>query len=163
MAKKSTSKEIAISKLDKNITKAEIKSQAAIIKQSILDGYIDPVETLVIAKKMQEFGKTVEGEIKGIANEKAQIGKNETLSIFNANVIRKMVKTEYDFGNCGDPFWNRVNSEIENLKKQLKAREDFLKTIQKPMMIADEFTEGEEVTLNPPIKYQTEGLSITIK
>lgn len=67
---------------------------------------------------------------------------------------------KHDYSHCGDPIWNKLNSEIEKLKVRLKERESFLKGLKAKtdlMNVVDPYTGEiyENVELYPPIKTST--------
>jgi hypothetical protein len=66
---------------------------------------------------------------------------------------------KFDFSTCGDPVWNHLNQQLEEIKLQIKERESFLKGIKsmtKMDIINPKTAElHENVELYPPIKSST--------
>ena len=67
----------------------------------------------------------------------------------------KEMGVKYDYSNCNHPRLNEVVSQIEKLDKERKEIEKFLQSVKASMAIADESTEGEMITIYPPIKKST--------
>lgn len=145
-------------------TKAQIKTFAEKMIESVLDGYTDPLKVKVQLSAMK---KTIE-EIEDNEDFKACIlsaaekyHKLELANMHNAKIEIKEVATKYDYLACGMPEYELVCSEIEELNKRKKALETRLKTITKEEDFACPIT-GEIVKLIPPSKKSTTSVVITI-
>jgi len=70
---------------------------------------------------------------------------------------------KYDFSECNHPRLTEIVKAIDKLNEERKEIEAFLKTVKKSMVIADESTGGEEVTIYPPSKKSTTTPVFTFK
>ena len=70
---------------------------------------------------------------------------------------------KYDYSNCNHPRLNDIYNQIEALDKERKEIEKFLQSIKASMVIADESTEGEMITIYPPVKKSTTTPVFTFK
>jgi len=94
-------------------------------------------------------------EFKDMAvNEAAKYGKVAEIKGHKIEVAELGVK--YDFSECGDSKLKEIESEINRLTEQKKARENWLKTLKETMPNED----GEPC--NPPAKTSTTGIKITL-
>lgn len=126
--------------------RSDLSEMASMMIEAVDDGFADPLDTLIIAKKgMYVFDAIVKG-MKGKAN--IDGGK---VSKHNVDVRTQDVGVRYDFTGCGDVVWNELDQQIAELKEKQKVREDFLKGLKgETKYFLDEDT-GEEQTFNPPI------------
>ena len=147
--------------LIRNITKEDIISRAQAIEESVQEGYLDPLDTLIQAKKMQELGKSIEAKIRPIAEDKVRLAKGEIYSRYGVSVSQKVNGARTDYSACQDPVWQSINEDMEKLKAELKEREKFLSGISKPTEIV--LNEAEVYTIYPPVKSGKIGLSLEIK
>lgn len=141
------------------LNKSEIKERSNEIKQRVLDGELNPLDVLIMAKKGIESFKQLETDIRPIAEEESY-GKGYVKH--GVSVEEKMNGVKYDFSNCGDKEWEEINAEFEAIKLRKEKRETFLKTLTKPLELVDTDT-GETYTIHPPIKSGKIGLTLTIK
>lgn len=139
-----------------NLNKEWIGKMVKQATTSVLDGWSDPIQMLVTAKKIQEIGKQLETEIRPIAESKQNVGKSG-VTVYGCEITESMNGVKYDFSACNDSEWNTLNAEMTTIKNKMTEREKFLKTLTKP--IADAET-GE--VINPPIKTGKLGLNIKL-
>lgn len=130
------------------------------------NGTIDSLDAYLLAKSMENTIKMVLEGIKDMSLTEAfkySSVSQKTFTHRGCDITIKETGVKYDYENCGDVVWQQLNAEMTALKERIKEREAFLKTIKSPVTIASEQTEGELVTINPPVKSSTTGLSVTIK
>lgn len=75
----------------------------------------------------------------------------------------KEMGVKYDYSNCNHPRLNDIYKKIEALETERKEIEKFLQSIKASMAIADESTDGEVVTIYPPVKKSTTTPVFTFK
>jgi hypothetical protein len=81
----------------------------------------------------------------------------------NAEFSIKEVGTVYDFSKCEDQMLNYLLQLQEDIKKQVDARKDMLKTVPTSgMVITDEET-GETFKVYPPAKSSTTSVAVTLR
>ena len=150
-------KELDFKLLDKEL----IKIKASDIKFQVLEGNIDALEALVIAKKIQQYGDELEAQIRPIAEDKSTIGKGQVYSRFSVDVCEKVVGSKTDYSYCNDPQWESLQQTLSEIKAEIKQRETFLNAITEETTIVTK--DGEIITINPPIKSGRIGLALTLK
>lgn len=174
-------------KVDSPITK--VKDLVPIIQDRILNGEIDAAKTGVILKK---FAKLYEELFKGDAGEtvkdviyeetiRYKEGKKATFELMGAKITDGVVRTWYDYEQCGDPLWNELNRLENVLKKLKKEREEELKVTMptdsqlelgignKSILVPYELKiqkrniePNKVVQIIPPVKRQTYGLKYSV-
>jgi hypothetical protein len=144
-----------------SLNKEAIVSQSLLIRDNINDGYLDALEVLISAKKMQELGKQLEEVSRPIAEDKTRLQKGEVYKTQSVEVVEKTIGSKTDYSNCNDEVWEKLQQDFSDLKEAIKQRENFLSAITTQTTIVT--NDGEIVTLNPPIKSGRIGLSLTIK
>lgn len=145
-----------------NYNKKEIAENVSKIVTLVTDGHEDELNTLIFAKKGVEFFSQLEKAIRPIAEEKIRIGRSETYSKYNVDVVVADTGVKYDYSACGDPVWQRLKEQAEAAAKALKEREDMLKTIKSQQTMVDDES-GEVFTINPPVRSAKTGLKLTLK
>ncbi len=144
-----------------SLNKEAIISQSLLVRDNINDGYLDALEVLISAKKMQELGKQLEEVSRPIAEDKTRLQKGEVYKTQSVEVVEKTIGSRTDYSNCNDEVWEKLQQDLSDLKEAIKQRENFLSAITTQTTIVT--NDGEIVTLNPPIKSGRIGLSLTIK
>lgn len=147
------------------VSKQGAAQTAANFYQKIMDGEVNAVDIV-------EAFKYVEDTYKALKSCTDDMGKNGFSSLVrdeiqkNADDGKKYSSkngtvftlaetgTTYDYSACNDTVWNDFQHKLSDLKDQIKDREDYLKTIKKPVKVLDEST-GEVVELLPCIKTST--------
>lgn len=144
----------------RNAAKQDLQDAAVHVYNSIVDGYLDPRETLVLSKKIQEFGKNIEALTRPIAEGVTVPVQKGGEIILGASVIEKAAPSKYDFSVCGDSTYDELIKEKERIDELIKKRETFLKTI--PDEGVADTTSGE--VINPPsITHGKQTLAVTLK
>jgi hypothetical protein len=144
-----------------SLNKEAIVSQSLLVRDNINDGYLDALEVLISAKKMQELGKQLEEISRPIAEDKTRLQKGEVYKTQSVEIIEKTIGSKTDYSNCNDEVWEKLQQDLSDLKEAIKQRENFLNALTAETTIVTSY--GEIVTLNPPIKSGRIGLSLTIK
>ena len=136
--------------------KALRDNKVKLMVQTVQDGYLDATDTFIYSKKGLDYFTLLEKNLRPIVEGKG-IPKGG-IQRFDAEIIEKKSPNAYDFGVCGDSEYNQMIEELDALKRKVKDKESFLKTLQKPMATLD----GE--ILNPPtILYGKLGCAVTLK
>lgn len=156
-------------------TKEQRKTFCEDIVQRLRDEEADPLKIHLQIKAMEEI-------IKSITDRSEKTNKNFTLAIdyqrmlldaaekhgkkfqlFNAEFSVKEVGTVYDWSQCADPELSEMLQQSDILKEKIKAKQDFLKTVQQSgLSILIEST-GEMITVYPPSKSSTTSVAVSLK
>ena len=146
-------------------TKQEQRQLAEALAQKVANGDVSPISAYV---QMKSLGNVIDSflknkEVKDLAiAEIEKYGKGETPSFRGATLRTGETCARYDFTVCGDPVWDELNAQLEQIKGQISVREKYLKNIQAPKAEIDEAT-GEVYTLYPPARQSTTSVIVTYK
>lgn len=144
-----------------HLTKASSEGNAEVIADLVKSGHYNALE---VATRIKWMIATLEQANKLIQPDCVdEIEKhNGKATINGAEVIKKEVGTKYDYSNCNDANWNALNELMVRTKERMSEREKFLKTITKPLTIADDET-GEMIQLLSPIKTSSTSIQVSFK
>lgn len=92
-----------------------------------------------------------------------QMGGAKSTVYHNARFEIKEVGTQYDFTNCGDPEYIKLQAEFEKAKKALGDRGDFLKKAPVAGFESLDKGSGELITIYPPSKSSTTSVAVSLK
>lgn len=144
------------------VTRTGQKELGDIMKKSLVEGETNPIEAVVKAKSLYEVLSLFlkDDDVKElVVNECSKYGKGETPSFAGAKVQVKETGVKWDYTDCGDPVYDSLVLQMEELKQRMKEREAYLKTITARKTEVDEDT-GEIYTVLPPVR--TAGISYSI-
>lgn len=138
---------------------------ATTIIESVAEGNESALTVQAKIKFIQDTLKDASDGIKPmVVEELEKYDKREEISVLNGyRVELKEMGVKYDFSECNHPRLNEIVKAIDKLNEERKEIEVFLKTIKKSMVIADESTGCEEVTIYPPSKKSTTTPVFTFK
>jgi len=130
--------------------------------QSVQAGEINPLAVLIQLRAMEKASGRILKEIAPNLLKEADQYPGTEFEYAGNKITKAEHGTKYDYSNCGDPVYQRLFEVAFEANGQLKERENFLKSLKKPITVADEAT-GEMATINPPTKKSTSGLNVSIK
>jgi hypothetical protein len=129
--------------------------------ESVQGGEINPLTVLIQLKAMEKASERILKEIRpNLLTEAAKHPGNEFEYMGN-KITKAEHGTKYDYSACGDPDLKVFEAEKEKADKNLKDRQDFLKSLKSPIEILRDG--GEVIALTPPTKKSTSGLNVSIK
>ena len=134
-------------------SKALITEKAQAVVDRYTDGHNSPVEGLIVARKLIEFGEQIKDNLLDAAANELKLASKESRDIAGNKISEQMVGVRYSYKDCGDPIWNELNEKI-------KDREKFLQSIKGSKQELIEET-GEVVQIFEPVK--SGKLSLVIK
>ena len=146
-------------------TKQEQRQLAEALAQKVADGDVSPISAYV---QMKSLGNVIDSflknkEVKDLAiAEIEKYGKGETPAFRGATLRTGETGVKYDFTVCGDPVWDELNAQLEQIREQMKKREKYLQLLQGPKTEIDEAT-GEVYTLYPPARQSTTSVIVSYK
>jgi len=152
----------AIELLKSNLgTKKQVKLFVQEIKDSIIEGNINPLTASIQLKAIEDIIKGLRNdkEIKEYTLEEAEKYGNKSFEDFGAKIDIKELGTKYNYKSCGDSAWEKLDKTIIDTIKLKKDREEILKKLKPEMKLADAET-GELLLM--PEKTSTTGISITL-
>lgn len=116
--------------------------------EAISEGWLDPVDVYIFTKKLEYLTKTLNDAVKDKVDS-STFGKDYVK--YDVELSEGMTGVKYDFSKCGDREWQELSSEAEQADKKLKERQEFLKSVTKPMELVNTDS-GETYTVMPPVK-----------
>jgi hypothetical protein len=130
------------------------------ILDSVTNGFEDPLFLLI---KLKAFAKAMDGAIDSIQeyalSEAQKHGKS--FAIYGAKVEIKEMGTKWYFDKTGDPIIARIANQKDQISKEEKDRQSFLKTLKEKVSFLDEES-GEVFTVYPARKESKTGIAISI-
>lgn len=130
------------------------------ILDSVTNGFEDPLFLLV---KLKAFTKALDGAIDSIQeyalSEAQKHGKS--FAIYGAKVEVKEMGTKWFFDKTGDPIIARIAEQKDQISKEEKDRQAFLKTLKEKTSFLDRES-GEVFTVYPARKESKTGIAISI-
>lgn len=128
-------------------------------------GEVDPLKIHLQLKCMEDIIEqlTVNPTYKNAILEAAEKYGQKTFQFHEAKIDIKEVGVKYDFTKTGDTVWELLDSTSKAAAANLKARQEFLKTVPtKGLQTLDELT-GEMITVYPPSKSSTTSIAVSLK
>jgi len=141
-------------------TKKEIEIYCNNIKEEILQGNESPLKILKQLKAFELVIKELlkDNELKDCFVNEAYKFKKGQFEFSECKFQVKNSPAKWNYSNCNDSKYNQLVNKLNLAKEELKAREKFLQNIKD--VYEDEST-GE--IINPPLKMQSEIISVTLK
>jgi hypothetical protein len=141
-------------------TADEVVAFTTKLSEELSNGDIHPFELMRIRKGIELVFENIKPLLSEMANDEAFKYPEKSFA-FKSIKIEKSQSVKYDFSNCNHPKLTEITQSVENLTANRKQLETLLKTIKEPMQICDDSTGGEQVVVNPAIKYSTDILKVT--
>lgn len=130
--------------------------------RAVRDGEINPLELRNQLTLINKSIDKINEETKSEQLKEAQKYGAKSFEAYGSRIEITELGVKYDYGACKDKVWNELNKKLEDIKKDIKERESFLKTIKTKLTTVDEDT-GETSEIYPVIKTSTTGIKVTPK
>ena len=142
-------------------TKSQIKDYTRLIKESVLNGEVDPLQFAAHVSALEQLFKALKADhlIKDVILEEAEKYGVKSFEKDNAKYTIKEVGVKYDFSNCNDSELDQINKDIAELTGEKKKRESLLKAIDP----SKEFYDGDGIQLFAPTKTSSTQVTILLK
>jgi hypothetical protein len=129
--------------LSEKISKSDINTAAKTISNEVLDGNLDPIKTLVQLKALEAACGQAIKDIQEEAISESYKHPGKSLIMLGATVTKKEGSLLLDFDQ---------DAVYANIKKQIKEREEQLKTAYQMNKKGDVYvaSDGEQVPVVPP-------------
>jgi hypothetical protein len=112
--------------------KEQVKTFVSSIKNEILSNTKNTLPILVqikmVEKTIEDILKDEEIDLKFL-KEFQLYDKDEKVVVNGAELRQSEVGVKYLYPDCGDPIWNDLNKQIQELTEKKKEREKFLQNI----------------------------------
>lgn len=135
------------------------------VDQVILElenGLINPLDLLIYLKSIEKSIEGINSKAKEIIISESDKYSEKRIEYKGAIIEKSELGTKYNYENCEDVVWNKLNQELISINEKKKERETMLKALKESINLVDE-NSGETWRVNPPIKTSTSGLKVTIK
>ena len=145
-------------------TKAERQEFINDVLVKLDEGNLDPLKVHLQVKSMESIieGLTKSETYKSFVLDAAQKHGSRTFEFGNASIQIKEAGTKYDYSQCGDVVYAKLEKEAQESAEKLKARQKFLQTISGFLPVLDEET-GQIYNCYPPSKSSNTTVSVTLK
>lgn len=112
-----------------SINKTSLEVLADEITLSVDEGEKSGLEVLIQAKGLEELSKMIQSKVKDVAMSEAEDYGSGESRIRGVGFTIKNLPNKLDFS--GDEVWCSISNKIEELKAQLKSREEDMKNAMK--------------------------------
>lgn len=150
-------------------SKSQNESMALRLITEIEEGRVDALKVHIYLKSIdnllnQLFDKKTNADLSARYNKLVQSEADKypekTFSLHGATVQKKGGRAYYDYSGCNDPELAKYEREINALQELMLERQEFLKTVPKAGI--DILKDDEVITIYPPVKNQSDTISITL-
>lgn len=151
--------------------KSERESFAVGLLEQMENGDVDPLLAHLQVKSMEDilnrltdkkrFPETAERYAGMVQSNAERYGKQ--FDLHNARFQVKDGTPTYDWTACNDPELNRLMAQMEQLKEDVKKRQDFLKNAPASGTIIVDDATGEVITVYPPMKSSGTVVAVTLR
>lgn len=153
--------------LDKteNLTRTAISDQSNLLIQSIIGGEIDPLRAVAKIRFLSDMlaAALKDDRVKDAILTEIDRNGGKEASAFGVKFQQKEMGVSYDYTVCGDPEYDQLSAEMEDLKARMKEREKFLLGIPaEGLPMVDQET-GDCYKIIRPLRRASLGYSVTFK
>lgn len=153
--------------LDKteNLTKTAISDQSNLLIQSIIGGEIDPLRAVAKIRFLSDMlaAALKDHRVKDAILTEIDRNGGKEASAFGVKFQQKEMGVSYDYTVCGDPEYDQLAQEMEDLKARMKEREKFLLGIPaEGLPMVDQET-GDCYKIIRPLRRGSLSYSVTFK
>ena len=153
--------------LDKteNLTRTAISDQSNLLIQSIIGGEIDPLRAVAKIRFLSDMlaAALKDDRVKDVILTEIDRNGGKEASAFGVKFQQKEMGVSYDYTVCGDPEYDQLAQEMEDLKARMKEREKFLMGIPaEGLPMVDQET-GDCYKIIRPLRRASLGYSVTFK
>ncbi len=141
-------------------TPEQVELFANKLNTELTSGSINPLELKLYLKAMEKVAENIKETLDPLVRAEAEKYGSKSFMFRGATLELSEVGTKYDYSNCGDAEWDKLNADAEKILEKKKNREVFLRGIKGSLNIID----GDSVpcTIYPPVKKSTSSVKITI-
>jgi len=142
--------------------KKEIIAHARDIYNAMMDGSLDPIETMIIIKKGITFFESLDENVRPVIYGKTIVNRGEVLKLHNAEIEASDLGVKWLYDGCNSPELERLQEDVKKATEALKQHQIALQTITTKTKMVDTAT-GEEYEAFPAVRTATAGYKISIK
>jgi hypothetical protein len=139
-----------------HMSKSTIEDLAKADVALVVDGHEDVVEAMIYVSKGLEYFTLLDKNLRPYLYEK----QLEKQSLYSMKVEPAQLGTKYDYSVCQDHILDELNAKLEEAKKAVTDRQNFLKAINVSANLVDDDT-GEIYKVYAPNKTATSGYKLS--
>lgn len=143
-------------------TKAEVVRFSKGLIDSVRNGETNPLKLLIMLRSLEAISELVLDDIGEFIEREADKYSEKKFVAYGAVIEKGAVGVKYAYETSKDPEWERIDSEIKNLKDRLSERETFLKSLKEPLTVLDKES-GEINEIRPPFKKGKPGVKVHLR
>jgi hypothetical protein len=140
--------------------KKEIIAHAKDIYNAMMDGNLDPIETMIEVKKGILFFETLDENVRPVIYGKTIVGRGDILKMHNVEIEPSELGVKWAYPN--NPELERLQEDVKVATEALKAHQIILQTITTAAKMVDMET-GEEYIAFPGVRTCTNGYKFSVK
>lgn len=148
-----------------SLSKETMQIQSRTLIQPIIDGEIDPLQAVAKIRFLSDMltAALKDDRVKDIILGEIDKNGGKEATAFGVKFAQKEMGVSYDYTVCGDPEYNRLAAEMEDLKARMKDREKFLMGIPaEGLPMVDQET-GDCYKIIRPLRRASLNYSVTFK
>lgn len=148
-----------------SLSKETMQIQSRTLIQPIIDGEIDPLQAVAKIRFLSDMltAALKDDRVKDIILGEIDKNGGKEATAFGAKFTQKEMGVSYDYTVCGDPEYDQLAAEIEDLKARMKEREKFLMGIPaEGLPMVDQET-GDCYKIIRPLRRASLNYSVTFK
>lgn len=148
---------------EKGLTKLDIRNLADELVERVLEEGT-PLKVAEGLSAIESFIKEVKEDkrFKDYVREETSKYPKGFVSNSGAKIKCFEAGVKYDFTQCGDIAWEKMDAEMKGLKDRITEREEFLKTVPIEGMALVNESDGEVYRIYPPSKTSSSSYKITL-
>jgi hypothetical protein len=139
-----------------NMDKSQIEELAHATVSDVVDGNEDIKEVMVYVTKGLEYFTLLDKNLRPYLYEK----QFEKQSLYGIKIEPAQLGTKYDYSICQDHILDDLNAKLEEAKKAVTDRQNFLKAVNVSANLVDDDT-GEIYKVYAPNKTATSGYKLS--
>lgn len=148
-----------------SLSKETMQIQSRTLIQPIIDGEIDPLRAVAKIRFLSDMltAALKDDRVKDIILGEIDKNGGKEATAFGVKFTQKEMGVSYDYTVCGDPEYDRLAAEMEDLKARMKDREKFLMGIPaEGLPMVDQET-GDCYKIIRPLRRASLNYSVTFK
>lgn len=148
-----------------SLSKETMQIQSRTLIQPIIDGEIDPLQAVAKIRFLSDMltAALKDDRVKDIILGEIDKNGGKEATAFGVKFTQKEMGVSYDYTVCGDPEYDRLAAEMEDLKARMKDREKFLMGIPaEGLPMVDQET-GDCYKIIRPLRRASLNYSVTFK
>lgn len=142
-------------------TKDQVATFSDLLIDELRAGEIEPLKMKILMRCLEVVSDRIKPLLDELARDDAEKYGEKEFTLMGAKVRLAEVGAKYDYSGCGDSAYKSLEDELSKASHAIKSRQEWLKSLDKPITVVNEDT-GEVEQISPPVKSSKSSLVITI-